>query len=120
MKKIVLLSALLIAGISINAQTRAAAKPAETQQAQDPATKATAQTARLDQAVILTAAQKEKAYAINLDKNKQMSAAAGNKATFEAEKARIKQEREKELSAILTPEQQTKFKTAKEEQTGKK
>lgn len=113
MKKIVLLSALLIAGISINAQnsTRTAA-PVENQQPQDAASKAKKQTAQLDQVVLLNASQKEKAYAINLDKDQQINAAAANKATFEAEKTRINKEREKELLAILTPEQQAKFKTA--------
>jgi|GEM_PF-3853476 len=112
MKKLVLLSALLIAGISVNAQST---RTAPVEQTQDAASKAKKQTAQLDQVVLLNATQKEKAYAINLDKDNQINAAAANKATFEAEKTRINKEREKELLAILTPEQQAKFKTAQAE-----
>jgi Spy/CpxP family protein refolding chaperone len=117
MKKLILLSALLIAGITVNAQGEAR-QPSQ-QQTQGAADKATKQTQVINDAVVLTDAQKEKVYAINFEKNKAMDAAAMNKSTFEAEKSRLKSEREKEIMAVLTPEQQTKFKQAKAEKAQK-
>jgi hypothetical protein len=118
MKKLILLSALLFSGIIVNAQATANVQQSE-QQSQAAASKATKQTADLEQALTLTAAQKEKVYAISFAKNKAISEAASNKATFEAEKKRIKEEREKEIFNVLTAEQQTKFRALKAERTKK-
>ncbi|HEX8516983.1 MAG TPA: hypothetical protein VF868_12340 [Bacteroidia bacterium] len=108
MKKLILLSALLIAGITVNAQTAT-----RTQQAPDASAKATKQTENLDKVVSLTAPQKEKVQAINLSKNTAVNAAASNKTTFEANRSKINAEREAEIAAVLTPEQLVKFNKAK-------
>jgi hypothetical protein len=108
MKKLLLISSFLIAAITVNAQTAATQSRPE-RSAKGPAEKATQQTNSLDEAVTLTADQKEKAYAINLQLNEALKTAAQNKATFEDEKKRIKTEREKNLMAILTAEQQAIF-----------
>jgi periplasmic protein CpxP/Spy len=118
MKKIVLLSALLIAGISVNAQENV--RPTTATQTQGAADKATSQTQKLDKMVTLTPAQKEKVYAINFEKNKAVDVAATNKATYESEKSRIKAEREKEISLVLTSEQQVKLRQAQQEQQAQK
>jgi periplasmic protein CpxP/Spy len=118
MKKLILLSALLIAGISVNAQN--AAQRASAQQTQAAASKATTQMEKIDKIVTLTAAQKEKVYSISFEMNKAIDAAARNKETFEAEKSKIKEKAEKDLFAVLTSDQQTKFKTAKAQEQKKK
>jgi protein CpxP len=114
MKKLILLSALAIATISVSAQSNAKSQTVATSSQEDKAAidKANKQTAKLDEIVGLTAAQKEKVYAIAIQKDQEIRAAAANKATFPTEKARIKQEREDALMAILTLDQQTKFKKA--------
>jgi hypothetical protein len=108
MKKLLLISSFLIAAITVNAQT-AATQSRSGRPTNDPAEKATQQTNSLDKAVTLTTDQKEKAYTINLQSNEALKTAAQNKATFEDEKKKIKTEREKNLMAILTAEQQAKF-----------
>ncbi|MCE3279342.1 MAG: hypothetical protein K0S44_1533 [Bacteroidetes bacterium] len=108
MKKLLLISSFLIAAITVNAQTTAAQTRSE-RSANGPAEKATQQTNSLDKAVTLTTDQKEKAYTINLQLNEALKTAAQNKANFEDEKKRIKTEREKNIMAILTAEQQAKF-----------
>lgn len=108
MKKLILISSLLIAAVTANAQSTATQSRPE-RSATTSADKATQQTNSMDEAVTLTPDQKEKAYTINLQSNDALKAAAQNKATFEDEKKRLKTEREKNLMAILTADQQAKF-----------
>jgi hypothetical protein len=111
MKKLILISSFLIAAITVNAQTTTTQAHPE-RSANNTAEKATQQTNSLDETVTLTADQKDKAQAINLQFHEALKTAAQNKTTFEDEKKRLKTEREKNIMAILTPEQQTKLKKA--------
>jgi len=119
MKKLILLSGLLIAGMSINAQSAAKTQTAASQnKVEDPAVKATRQTEALFQTLGLTADQKSKIYSINLEKNTAVNASQSKNATdakaFENERKVINAERENAIKAILTPEQQAKMKAQKE------
>lgn len=112
MKKLILISTILISGLVINAQTAAPVKAApakQKEQAPNPETKAKKQTAEIDKIATLNQEQKTKVYEINLAKDKLVDAArtkAGNdKTAFEAERKEINASRRKEISAVLTPEQ---------------
>lgn len=126
MKKLLLFSGLLIAGLAVNAQTAAKNQTAATQQAQseDPVAKTNKQTERMAQALNLTPDQKTKAYNILLEKNKQMEASkqknGTNQQAFEDERKVIRTERDKELKAILTADQQAKWLQLKKDQRANK
>jgi hypothetical protein len=119
MKKIILFSAFLIAAITVNAQTSSRTS-GRSEQPLDAAAKATKQTEKMDAVLTLTASQKEKVYAINLEKDKAIETAALNKETLAVEKKRINEERKKEIAALLTPEQLEKAKKMAEEKQATK
>lgn len=76
------------------------------------------------QALNLTPDQKTKAYNILLEKNKQMEASkqknGTNQQAFEDERKVIRTERDKELKAILTADQQAKWLQLKKDQRANK
>jgi Spy/CpxP family protein refolding chaperone len=99
MKKIILFSAFLIAGLSINAQTVAQAKP---EKSTDPVAKATTQTEKMTKELSLNEDQKAKVYVINLNTDKAIELAP-------ADKASLNQKRKAEIMALLTAEQKETF-----------
>jgi len=76
MKKSLLLSAILFTGICVNAQS--VDRPQSAQQVEEVLAKTSRQAKMLDEAVNLTTAQEEKAYAILLEKNKAIEATPAN------------------------------------------
>ncbi|MCW3086570.1 MAG: hypothetical protein JWP12_3936 [Bacteroidetes bacterium] len=123
MKKLILLSGLLIAGLSINAQS-ASKQNASAQQNQneDPAVRATRQTEKMTQVLGLTADQKAKVYAIYLDKDKAISAAKvkdTDAKVFADERKVIRSQRDAAIKAVLTPEQQAKWENEKQKNKGR-
>ncbi len=119
MKKLILLSGLLIAGLSINAQSASKQNAAAQQnQNEDPAVRATRQTEKMTQELGLTADQKAKVYAIFLDKNKAI-ATAKQKDTdpkvFADDRKVIRAQGDTAINAVLTPEQQAKWEKSKQD-----
>lgn len=113
MKKLILFSGLLIAGLTMNAQG-AAKNP---QQTQDPAVKANKATEKMAQELSLTADQKTKVYNINLSKANALEAAkqkdGSNQQAFADDRKVIQSERDKEIKAVLTVDQATKWEQMK-------
>ena len=101
MKKLVLFSALLIAGLGMNAQSSTKTETAK--ETNDPAARADKQTNRMVKELSLTADQQTKAHAINLKIDNEIAASPDKK-------SQLNEQRKTEINAILTPEQQTKFK----------
>ncbi|MDF2438922.1 MAG: hypothetical protein K0Q95_3298 [Bacteroidota bacterium] len=100
MKKVILFSALLIAGLSINAQTVATqAKPEKTT---DPVAKAVMQTDKMTKELSLNDDQKSKIYVINLNTDKAIDITP-------ADKEKLNEKRKAEIMVLLTPEQKEKF-----------
>ena len=99
MKKLILISTILISGMVINAQTDAPVKAAPAkhkEQAPNPETRAKKQTAEIDRIATL-----------NQDKlvDAARTKAGNDKTAFETERKQINASRKKEISAVLTPEQ---------------
>ena len=115
MKKLILFSGLLLAGLTMNAQS--ATKTANPQQTEDPAVRANKDTERMAQELSLTADQKSKIYNINLEKAKALDAAkqkdGSNQQAFADDRKVIRTEREKEIKAVLTADQATKWEQMK-------
>jgi len=126
MKKLILFSGLLLAGLTMNAQsaTKQTANPQQQQQSEDPAVKATKQTERINQQLSLTADQKTKIYNINLEKNKALAAAkqkdGSDQQAFANDHKIIRTQRENEIKAVLTADQQAKWVKYKQDQRSKK
>ncbi|MBL7882502.1 MAG: hypothetical protein JNL69_00420 [Bacteroidia bacterium] len=106
MKKIILMFILFFASyVTVNAQTA------------DAETRATNQTKLMTDNLSLTNEQKAKVFLINLEKNKQVDAAKAKHANhkeFKVEREKINELRYKELEAVLTAEQNTKWAQLKE------
>ena len=126
MKKLIITSTLLITMLVMSTQYAFCQEPVKKQSTEkaefqmgDPITRANKQTEYLAQNLALTADQKEKIYAINLEKNKLVdaakTAAGDNKDAFIKERKRINTERDLAVNALLTPEQQAKWQKAKQE-----
>lgn len=131
MKKLIITSTLFFAIIAMNAQyafCQETAKKQSTEKTEfqlgDPVMRANKQTEYLAESLTLTADQKEKIYAINLEKNKLVdaakAAAGDNKEAFAKERKRINSERDRAVNALLTPEQQAEWQKAKQENRQKK
>jgi hypothetical protein len=115
MKKIILLFSAVLAFTISNAQqtttTTTSAAPAQ----QDPSIRATAMTERMAAAITdMTADQKTKVQAINLESVKLMQLntqkAANDPDQMAAERARIQAKWEQDMNGVLKPEQMQKWK----------
>lgn len=113
MKKLVLLFAFITAGLFANAQSSPVAKN------DNPAGRAERLTTGIEKAVTLTADQKVKVQAINLERttamDKNRATNASNKEAFSLEKRSIMTKWNAELQKVLTAEQVTKLKAAQAE-----
>lgn len=107
MKKVILMFVLFFAAyVTVNAQTA------------DAETRATNQTKLMTDNLSLTNEQKGKIFNINVEKNKQVDAAKAkftNHKEFKVEREKINEVRYKEIEALLTAEQKTKWAQLKEE-----
>jgi Spy/CpxP family protein refolding chaperone len=122
MKKIIL-SAIAIASLQL-AQAQEARKvdaaPKEQQQTATPEQLATRETNRMQKEIQLSEDQRQKVYQAALTKHQAMQSLkqkyTSNNEGFKAEAKPIRQQYKKELSSILTPEQQEKLKQIIEQQ----
>lgn len=124
MKKIFFLFFLFSFVLAVPAQekTKSTAVSPAVQQG-NAASRATMLTEKQTALLNLTAEQKSKVYNINLDKCKQVDMArvlSGNSEVFKAQRKKINEQRDVEINALLTPEQQATWKKAKEENKKKK
>ena len=119
MKKLTISSTLFLAAFAINMPTASSQEAAKQKNVKpaaivgDAGTRATILTDHLTEILALTPEQKEKVYAINLEKNNQVDIvrikAGENKDLFSTERKRINDERDQLINAVLTPEQQAKW-----------
>lgn len=118
MKKIILLFVAVLSFTVANAQEKSKAQKA------DAATRATEMTEKMTKALALTADQKAKVQVVNLENIKLMDLnqeKTGDKPNeFEAEKQRIKQKWDNEMTPILTAEGLQKWKKHLADQKAKK
>lgn len=129
MKKTLLLIAFIATGLIANAQgtTTAAkqdAKPVAKQQGPDASARAASNTDKMTTVLALTADQKPKVQAINLEKAKAMDAnnqKNGKDAkALEAEKQKVIAKWETDLKAVLTADQFTKLKKVEADNAAKR
>lgn len=117
MKKLILLLAFVTAGLFANAQVAGSAPKL------DANARATKLTETIDKVTTLTAAEKPKVLAINLERTKAADANRTkndkDQGAFSTEKTRIAQKWMSDLQAALTPDQFAKLKAYQAEQKKK-